>query len=281
MSGGGGRSGAARLTPIQSVAIQPASQPAVRPSVPVIPAPGAAPTRGRRPTWTLIAVAPTVSAGVRRFELRRWHVRAAMVGFVALTVLAFFAGMSLTRYRYAEQLDSAFGALTDADLTTAAMSDTLRALRIAASLPVAPTAGTPVGAGPMAAPAGRVVLPVDGRLTSRFARSRRHPILGIRRPHDGIDIAAPYGTPVHAPAAGRVVRIERSFGYGLVVEVNHGRGVHTFYAHLRSTRVTVGQRVTAGTVVATVGSSGLSSGPHLHYEVRANGRRVDPMGYRW
>jgi murein DD-endopeptidase MepM/ murein hydrolase activator NlpD len=94
-----------------------------------------------------------------------------------------------------------------------------------------------------------------------------------------MDIAAPSGTPVRAPAAGRVVRVERHFGYGLVVEVSHGRDVRTWYAHLRSARVHVGDRVPAGTVIATVGASGLASGPHLHYEVRVKGRRVDPARY--
>ena len=120
---------------------------------------------------------------------------------------------------------------------------------------------------------------MSGRISSRFARARRHPILGIWRSHDGMDIGAPHGTPIRAPAAGRVMRVERQLGYGLVVEVSHGSGVRTRYAHLSAARVTVGQRVTGGAIIAAVGSSGLSTGPHLHYEVIVRGTRVDPARY--
>jgi murein DD-endopeptidase MepM/ murein hydrolase activator NlpD len=120
---------------------------------------------------------------------------------------------------------------------------------------------------------------VLGRLSSRFSYSRRHPILRIRRPHLGVDVSAPKGTPIRAPATGTVRTVERSFTYGLLVELDHGDGVITRYAHCESVEVKEGQSVIAGTTIATVGSSGLSTAPHLHYEVRVRGRPVDPLTY--
>jgi murein DD-endopeptidase MepM/ murein hydrolase activator NlpD len=247
-------------------------------------APAAKPGVARRPTWTLIAVAPSLSAGVRRFELRRWYLRGAVTALVTLLIAAAGGGYALGERGDAEQLETAYGMLTDADITAAALGDTLRALRIAAAL--SPTAGaTAASAEPSAGartprPVARVVLPVlGGRVSSGFARARRHPILGIWRSHDGLDISAPTGTPIRSPAGGRVVRVERQLGYGLLVEVSHGGGVITRYAHCSAARVSVGQRVGAGAVIATVGSSGLASGPHLHYEVLVRGRRVNPARY--
>jgi murein DD-endopeptidase MepM/ murein hydrolase activator NlpD len=103
----------------------------------------------------------------------------------------------------------------------------------------------------------------------------------IRRPHRGVDVVAPAGTRVHAPADGRVARVAREFGYGLYIELDHGGGVRTRYAHLRSALVEPGDRITAGTPIATVGSSGLSSGPHLHYEVWVKGNTVNPLRHRF
>lgn len=123
-------------------------------------------------------------------------------------------------------------------------------------------------------------LPVIGRLASGFSRSRRHPVLHIRRPHLGVDVAAPRGTHVNAPAAGTVAFVGRKFGFGLVVELRHSGSVVTRYAHLTETMVHVGDEVAKGSFIATVGSSGITTGPHLHYEVLVNGRQVDPLRYR-
>jgi len=120
-------------------------------------------------------------------------------------------------------------------------------------------------------------LPVIGRITSSFARARRHPLLGVVRRHQGIDIAAPSGTRITAPAAGRVSFAGRKVGFGLVVEIDHGGGVMTRYAHCRSLSVAAGRQVEVGQTIATVGSTGLATGPHLHYEMIVNGRSVDPM----
>jgi murein DD-endopeptidase MepM/ murein hydrolase activator NlpD len=120
-------------------------------------------------------------------------------------------------------------------------------------------------------------LPVLGRITSRFSASRRHPMLGVVRKHAGVDIAAPAGTPITAPRAGRVHFVGRKIGYGIVVELDHGNGVLTRYAHCRSASVEEGDIVHAGQQIATVGATGLATGPHLHFEVLVNGRNVNPL----
>jgi murein DD-endopeptidase MepM/ murein hydrolase activator NlpD len=123
------------------------------------------------------------------------------------------------------------------------------------------------------------IMPTTGWLSSEFSRARFHPILHFARPHEGIDLAAPYGAPVVAPAAGRVMRISHQTGYGLVLEIQHGNGIETKYAHLSKVVVQEGQQVVRGQPIAAVGNSGLSTGPHLHYEVHVNGKVVDPLTY--
>lgn len=118
--------------------------------------------------------------------------------------------------------------------------------------------------------------PARGALTSGFGL-RRHPVFGIVRPHHGVDIAAAWGTPVLAAAAGTVVYAGWFGGYGKLVVVDHGGGLATLYGHLSSIRVSVGQTVGPGEVLGNVGSTGYSTGPHLHFEVRVNGRPVDPL----
>jgi murein DD-endopeptidase MepM/ murein hydrolase activator NlpD len=124
-------------------------------------------------------------------------------------------------------------------------------------------------------------LPVIGALVSGFSRARRHPLLHVTRPHLGVDVAAPRGTRVSAPAPGRVRFVGRRIGFGLVVELDHGDGVTTRYAHLRSAAVEAGEQVTKGEAIAAVGTSGVTTGPHLHYEVLVHGRQVDPLRYRF
>lgn len=120
-------------------------------------------------------------------------------------------------------------------------------------------------------------LPVIGRITSNFANARRHPLLGVVRRHNGVDIAAASGTPITAPAPGRVIFSGRKFGFGNVVEIDHGHGVITRYAHARTLKVKSGAEVRAGMTIATVGRTGLASGPHLHFEVIVHGTSVDPL----
>jgi murein DD-endopeptidase MepM/ murein hydrolase activator NlpD len=130
---------------------------------------------------------------------------------------------------------------------------------------------------PGSAPApARIAWPLDGRISSRFGW-RNDPINGERRFHYGLDLAAAEGTSIQAPMGGRVVRSEFAEGYGNVLVLDHGRGLTTLYAHNSKNLVKEGDWVKAGDVVAKVGSTGRSTGPHLHFEVRRHGRRMDPM----
>jgi murein DD-endopeptidase MepM/ murein hydrolase activator NlpD len=123
------------------------------------------------------------------------------------------------------------------------------------------------------------IMPTAGWLSSAFSRSRFHPVLHYARPHEGIDVSAPMGAPIVAPAAGTVTRVTRQTGYGNVLEIDHGYGIVTKYAHCSRIVVRVGQHVKRGQVVANVGNTGLSTGPHLHYEIHVHGKVVDPLTY--
>src|SRR5215216_203132 len=123
------------------------------------------------------------------------------------------------------------------------------------------------------------IMPTAGWLTSQFSRSRVHPLLHVSRPHEGIDVSAPMGAPIVAPASGTVTKVDRENGYGNVLEIDHGNGIVTRYAHCSRIDVRQGQRVTRGQRIAAVGSTGLSTGPHLHYELHINGKVVDPLTY--
>lgn len=120
------------------------------------------------------------------------------------------------------------------------------------------------------------VTPVeDGRITSRWG-PRKHPQTEKQQRHFGTDIAAPMGTPVRAPGAGVVTRAEEVGKYGYLMEVTHAGDIVTRYAQLEGFEVEVGTKVRAGDTIARVGSSGASTGPHLHLEVFVDGKRVDP-----
>lgn len=123
------------------------------------------------------------------------------------------------------------------------------------------------------------IFPTSGYVSSAFSTSRLHPLLHRPRPHNGIDIAAPTGTPVIAAAHGRVVSAGRKGEFGLLVEIDHGYGLRTRYAHLSGADVRPGQVVQRGQQIGAVGESGLAAGPHLHYEVLVNGRAANPRRY--
>ena len=128
-------------------------------------------------------------------------------------------------------------------------------------------------------PQGSLRWPVDGGRISGYVGPRTHPIFGYASCHTGVDIAAPTGTPVFASAAGTVAMIGNGGPYGLSVLVAHGDGLTTFYAHLSSVSVSSGQQVDRGQRIGGIGSTGWSTGPHLHYETRLNGTAYDPMGW--
>jgi murein DD-endopeptidase MepM/ murein hydrolase activator NlpD len=108
---------------------------------------------------------------------------------------------------------------------------------------------------------------------------RRHPILGVRKFHYGIDLNCNTGTEVRSPGNGKVIVVERQAGFGLVVEIDHGFGYKTIYAHLSKAIIKKGDLVKRGQIIAKSGNSGLSSGPHLHFEVHHNGIAVDPTDF--
>lgn len=249
----------------------------------------------KRRCWTIVLVPPQPTGRTRSLRIRARYVKA--VGLVT-TVAAVVFGLWVSTG--ALDVTATADQLADAQNMLVALSDSLRAARdttvavariqeqnaealAQASAPLPrPSRHEPphfaAGLG-LAHPASGVVLPVVGEITSRFARSRFHPILRIFRPHLGVDVAAPYGANITAPAAGRVAFVGHLFGDGLVVDLDHGNGVMTRYAHCSRVVVHVGDIVAEGTVIAKVGSSGLATGPHVHFEVRVNGRPVDPMRY--
>ncbi|KQO08232.1 M23 family metallopeptidase [Sphingomonas sp. Leaf242] len=118
-------------------------------------------------------------------------------------------------------------------------------------------------------------MPVIGRITSNFGL-RVHPLLGFTRMHKGLDIGAPYGSPIHAMTDGIVTFAGRTGGYGNFVKLVHGGGMASGYGHMSRIAVTSGTRVRAGQVIGYVGSTGMSTGPHLHWEVWKNGAAINP-----
>lgn len=121
--------------------------------------------------------------------------------------------------------------------------------------------------------------PIDAMKLSSAYGMRVHPVTGQLARHNGIDIPAPHGTPIYATADGVVGRAQRLGGYGLYVEVEHGSGIQTRYGHMSSFVVAPGQRVRKGDVLGYVGSTGRSTGNHLHYEVRIAGTPVNPIPF--
>ncbi len=119
---------------------------------------------------------------------------------------------------------------------------------------------------------------MNARLSSEFGM-RTHPVLGGRRGHKGIDLAAPTGTPIHATADGVVGKAEWFSSYGLYIQIEHGGDFQTRYGHLSRLNVAAGQLVKKGDLIGFVGSTGRSTGPHLHYEVRVAGEAVNPIPY--
>ena len=261
----------------------------------------------RRP-WRILLVPPTPGARTRAFDLARWQARLLLSALVMLLLLAAGAVTAVivaldspdllaTSTEVASLRDQlgaledslalARAVLADGEVAPADSSGTAPDARAAALL--AARARAPLFArvraraatrSPAISTLGIVGLPVIGAIVSEFSNARRHPILHILRPHLGIDIAAARGTRVAAPADGRVTYVGRKFSFGLTLEIEHADGITTRYAHLRSALVHEGQLVVRGASIATVGSSGLTTGPHLHYEVAINGRPIDPLRFR-
>jgi murein DD-endopeptidase MepM/ murein hydrolase activator NlpD len=161
-----------------------------------------------------------------------------------------------------ENRDEVLAEIEDLEAQSAALAARIRAAQEQSS-----TSGAPVVSG-----SGQLSWPVSGPVTSGF---------GSRwgRMHEGIDIAVGQGTPVHAAAAGSIIYAGWMEGYGNLVVIDHGNGLSTAYGHNSTLASSVGQTVSAGQVIAYSGSTGHSTGPHVHFEVRVNGAPVDPLGY--
>ena len=215
------------------------------------------------PAWTLIIVPPTPTASTRRVgvKMRTLRIFAMFVLTIAAVSWTWVNAASDTAEMMADRL-------AEEQRLTAALDDTLQSLRTAAL--AAETAKLP--------PVG-MIMPVNGEITSRFSRSRFHPILQIFRAHRGVDLAAPAGTHIVAPAPGRVASVGRRLGYGLVIELVHSGGVVTRYAHCRAAFVQRGDTVSMGQAIGAVGASGLATAPHLHFEVWIRGTAVDPIKF--
>jgi murein DD-endopeptidase MepM/ murein hydrolase activator NlpD len=144
--------------------------------------------------------------------------------------------------------------------------------------------GMPIGSAASAQRSGGVSIPSLVPVSSNRGMSsgfgmRVHPVLGGLRAHKGIDLPATTGTPIHASADGVVGKADWFGGYGLFVELEHGGGMETRYGHMSRIAVAEGQRVRKGDVIGYVGSTGRSTGSHLHYEVRIGGEAVNPIPY--
>jgi murein DD-endopeptidase MepM/ murein hydrolase activator NlpD len=125
---------------------------------------------------------------------------------------------------------------------------------------------------------GQLVRPVPGAISSGFG-PRVHPILGTMRMHNGVDMNASQGDAIKAAAAGRVILAGVKGGFGNTIMIDHGGGMVTLYAHQSRIGASVGQKVTAGETIGYIGSTGLSTGPHLHFEIRIYGVPKNPTNY--
>lgn len=161
---------------------------------------------------------------------------------------------------------------SDIEITTGRAADLVgRPLKLVHTSPVAkPTLFGRGGSIPSSLPFSA------SAITSGFGM-RMHPILGGWRAHTGIDLAAPLGSPVAAASNGVVTKADWAGGYGLYVSLDNGSGIQTRYGHMSRLNVAAGQLVHVGDIIGYVGSTGRSTGPHLHYELRVNGQAIDPV----
>lgn len=139
--------------------------------------------------------------------------------------------------------------------------------------------GGSLATGPRAVVSVPAGMPVGGVKLSSDYGMRTHPVLGGRRSHNGVDLAGPTGTPVYATADGVVGKAQYFGSYGNYIQIEHGGELETRYAHLSGYTVAAGQKVRKGDLIGYIGSTGRSTGPHLHYEVRIGGEPVDPRPY--
>jgi murein DD-endopeptidase MepM/ murein hydrolase activator NlpD len=214
-----------------------------------------------RRRWTLIIVPPRPGARTRQLTVSTRSLAATAIGMFALV-----AGAATWTGETSSLAESRASRLKESQLVVLALRDSVDALHAAAARDS------------MLPPRG-MMMPVNGEISSSFSYSRLHPLLRYFRAHLGADIRAPYGTHIVAPAAARVKSVGWSLGYGLMIELEHTGGVITRFAHCKSARVQAGDQVLEGETIGFVGSSGLATGPHVHFEVLVNGRQVNPITY--
>lgn len=243
--------------------------------------------------WRILIVPPAVGAETGILGLARWQSRLLVAALVVLGVIvAGVMTMAIVDMNNADLfLPSADLAATRGRLL--AVEDSVSKVKAAQAyvddIIHGPSASRDLGGrrvlygigAPSMAGLSIAGLPVSGTITSDFSSARRHPLLHIIRPHIGVDITAPPGSRISAPAAGRVTFVGWRLSLGLLIEIEHPNGVVTRYGHCRVALVRAGDRVARGTMIASVGSSGLTTGPHLHYEVWSRGNPVDPLNFRF
>jgi murein DD-endopeptidase MepM/ murein hydrolase activator NlpD len=217
--------------------------------------------RTPRRVWTVILVPPKPGAPTRQ-------VRVSMrsITTVAVCALAVVAAAGTWGGENSTLAAASTSRLAESQRTVVALLDSMQTLR-AAALRVAHL------------PPQNMIMPVVGQITSPFSQSRLHPILGFFRAHLGVDLSAPAGTHIVAPAAARVKSVGWHLAYGLTIELEHSGDVVTRFAHCRAAYVHVGDTVQAGQVIGAVGTSGLTTGPHVHFEVLVHGKQVDPVSF--
>ena len=285
-------------------------------STPPVPqlAPGAPPASADTPRrksvpaedrpYRILVVPPTPGERTRAYYVARWQAMCAILGTVAVVFVAGASIATLVGSFRTQNLDATSAELEALRGQLVAMGDSLSVSRAALADAANPTNSVASGntsairrarsrsaeararaaairTGNYASPGSVEALPVIGAIASGFSWARRHPVLRVARPHLGVDVAARRGTRITAPAAGRVRYVGRSFAFGNMIEIEHEGGIVTRYAHLGLSLVRKGDVVVRGAPIGTVGSSGLTTGPHLHYEVLRNDRQVDPLRFHW
>jgi murein DD-endopeptidase MepM/ murein hydrolase activator NlpD len=215
----------------------------------------------RRPGWTVILVPPAPGARTREVTVsNRSIVSAGTLAFLLVAGAATYTGETTN---FAATTSDR---LAESQRTVVDLLDSVKYLgALAARVEKLPPKD--------------MIMPVAGYITSGFKASRLHPILDVFRAHKGVDLAANAGTQIVAPASGRVKSVGWRFGYGLTVELLHSGDVVTLYAHCQKSYVRVGDIISKGDVIAAVGSSGLATGPHVHFEVITHGQSVDPIKF--
>jgi murein DD-endopeptidase MepM/ murein hydrolase activator NlpD len=215
-----------------------------------------------RRAWTLILVPPRPGAPTRQVSLSTRG-----LATMAMVLVAIVAGAATWTGETSSLAASRADRLRESQAIVLALRDSVDALHVAASRDS------------LLPPRG-MILPVSGgEITSAFSGSRMHPLLRYFRAHLGADIAVPSGTRIVAPAGARVVSVGWRLAYGLTIELEHTGGVVTRFAHCKSAIVRPGDHVVAGETIGLVGSSGLATGPHVHFEVLVNGNQVDPIRF--